>query len=958
MADPLSSGHLLAERDSTTRRRWLAPEVVQASPMDCGPSALHALATGFGVPVSYGRLREACQTDVDGTSIDALERVARELGLDALQVLVPADHVGHARAATLPAIAVTRIAGGSVHFVLVWRRVGRWLQVMDPGSGRRWIELETFRRSLYLHGVDLPAELWRRFAGSQSSTAVLRELLAGLGHSHARERVDEVLADPGWRALAALEAAARMARSLVAARALARGAEAERLIDALFARARDEAPAQHAAVPAVYWSVRPHPPAADGAQLLHVRGAVLLRALGLRTESAAAAAQKEGAPAASELALALAEPTPSVAGELWNALRGADLRVLLGLGLLTGAAALLVLVQALVFRALLELGPRLRLEGERLAVALLVVGFVLALALLELPLLAGFLRLGRHLEARLRVAFQERLPRLAQRWFGSRPSSDMAERAHGLFLLRQVPALAGRTVRALATLVFTAAGLCWLDPGSAALVLCATAAAVLVPLLFARLLAERELLVRSHHGALSRFYLEALVGLVAVRVHGAERALRREHEALLVEWARAGLKLARGALGLRVATSLAGAATAIALLAEHLAQSGTTPAALLFGYWALALPVLGEQLALVVLQAPSMRNAARRALEPLAAPYERETRENAAIPAREQPNLAPLAVVGRVELRAAGAVGSAPAPAVPAEKNTPLAMSGVALELRRVSLALGGHAVLRELDLALAPGEHVALVGRSGAGKSSLIALALGLQSPSTGELRADGRPLRGEALARLRSATAWIDPGVQLWNRSAFENLVYGVGATDELALARALEQTDLLELAGNLPRGLESPLGEGGSFLSGGEGQRMRLARAWLRSGVRLALLDEPFRGLDRRVRRKLLARARAHWSGATLLAVTHDIEDTLGFDRVVVLETGQLVEQGVPAALAADAGSHYARLLAAERELLARGWHAADWTRWRVEDGVVVSSRPAAGQPASARMDGGAR
>ena len=146
----------------STRRRFLAPEAVQASPMDCGPSALWSLAAGFELGVSYARLREACQTDVDGTSIDALEHVARELGLDALQMLAPVDHVGHPRAATLPAIAVVRLPGGTVHFVLVWRRVGRWLQIMDPASGRRWVPLEEFRRRLYVHGVDLPAELWRR----------------------------------------------------------------------------------------------------------------------------------------------------------------------------------------------------------------------------------------------------------------------------------------------------------------------------------------------------------------------------------------------------------------------------------------------------------------------------------------------------------------------------------------------------------------------------------------------------------------------------------------------------------------------------------------------------------------------------------------------------------------------------------------------------------------------------
>src|SRR5690348_13331820 len=75
-----------------TRRRWLAPEVVQTSNADCGPASLKCLLEGYGVHASYGRLREACQTDVDGTSIDALEEIAAKLGLGAEQVMLPLDY--------------------------------------------------------------------------------------------------------------------------------------------------------------------------------------------------------------------------------------------------------------------------------------------------------------------------------------------------------------------------------------------------------------------------------------------------------------------------------------------------------------------------------------------------------------------------------------------------------------------------------------------------------------------------------------------------------------------------------------------------------------------------------------------------------------------------------------------------------------------------------------------------
>ena len=142
------------------RRRWLAPEVIQTSAMDCGPAALKCLLEGFGVSVSYGRLREACQTSVDGTSVDTLETLARMLGLDAEQVMVPVEHVvapeGGADGAAdgssgdggssgssgtsdsaglLPAIAVVRLASGMTHFVVLWRRLGPYLQLMDSGAG-------------------------------------------------------------------------------------------------------------------------------------------------------------------------------------------------------------------------------------------------------------------------------------------------------------------------------------------------------------------------------------------------------------------------------------------------------------------------------------------------------------------------------------------------------------------------------------------------------------------------------------------------------------------------------------------------------------------------------------------------------------------------------------------------------------------------------------------------------
>lgn len=120
------------------RKRFLVPEVVQTSAMDCGPATLKCLLEGFGIPVSYGRLREACQTDVDGTSIDTLEETAIQLGLDAEQVMIPADHLLLAEAQALPAIVVVRQPNGLTHFIVVWCHHGHysrsWIRRSDgPG---------------------------------------------------------------------------------------------------------------------------------------------------------------------------------------------------------------------------------------------------------------------------------------------------------------------------------------------------------------------------------------------------------------------------------------------------------------------------------------------------------------------------------------------------------------------------------------------------------------------------------------------------------------------------------------------------------------------------------------------------------------------------------------------------------------------------------------------------------
>lgn len=873
------------------RRRLLAPEVIQTSAADCGPAALKCLLEGFGIHVSYGRLREACQTDVDGTSIDDLEEVATRLGLEAEQVMVPADHLLLPAVRLLPALAVTRLPNGSTHFVVLWRSHGPLLQVMDPASGRTFQTSTQFLRSLYLHTLRVPASEWRAWAASEGFLRPLGQRLARLGvPGGGRALLTACLEDPGWQGLATLEAATRLVEALVRSGGLRRGRQASRTLE-VFSRQASHEPA---AIPELFWPVRPAPPAeGEDRPGLLVTGAVLLN---IRGKRAGPRPEEPPRPLSPELAAALEEPPARPGRELLRLLRADGLLSPASLGAALVAATGGVLLEALLFRGLFDIGELLGAYPQRLGMLGMVLLALLLLLLLELPIATGVQRLGRHLEARLRIAFLEKLPRLGDRYLHSRPTSDMAERSHTLHSIRALPALGAQLLRTSLAMGMTALGITWLSPASAPLALGAAVLSVAFPLLVQRGMAETELRMRTHVGALSRFYLDALLGLVAVRAHGSERAVRRQHESLLSAWARAGRSFLRWAVAAEGLQALAGFGLSMWLFFDYLAREGTASGSLLLLYWALSLPMLGQEISLLARQYPLHRNITLRLLEPLGALEE-------------------------------------PAPPAHAPQPPPAAGPAASIHMEGVDVRAAGHLVLEDIHLSLAPGSHVALVGPSGAGKSSLVGLLLGWHRPARGRLLVDGAPLEGR-LQALRRQTVWVDPAVQLWNRSLLDNLTYG--SVEAPAPGPALGGADLHEVLGRLPEGLQTRLGEGGGLLSGGEGQRVRLGRALLNPHPRLVILDEPFRGLDRERRRELLARARQRWRDATLLCITHDVGETLGFERVLVIEGGRVVEDGAPRELAGRAQSRYRALVEAEEAVRRELWASAAWRRLRLTEG----------------------
>lgn len=909
---------------SITKRRFFVPEVVQTSAMDCGPATLKCLLEGFGISVSYGRLREACQTDVDGTSISTVEEVAVQLGLKAEQIMVPADHLLLPEARTLPAIVVVRQPSGLTHFVVVWSRHDRFVQVMDPATGRRWSSCQRFLEELYIHAFPVPAEGWRDWASSEEFCAPLRRRLVNLGldEPDIGALLGTALEGPGWRSLAALDAATRMVDSIVRAGGLEPGGETGRVLERFFKRAWEGAPGEGRIIPPAYWSVQSLPPDPDEGEQLLLRGAVLVRVLGVRAavpppsidQPAEDVEIEEPTPLSPELVAALEEAPSRPELELLRALRADGLLapavLLVALALAVGG----VIVEALLLRGMLDIGRSLNLVGQRIGAIGVLFSFVIALLLLELPIAGTVLRIGRRLETRLRIAFLEKIPGLGDRYFRSRLTSDMTQRAHDLRQLRILPSLGVTFLRLSFQIVLTAVGVIWLEPASAPIAILATIFAVGLSFVTQPILVERDLRLRTHIGALSHFYLDALLGLVPVRTHGAERAVRREHESLLVEWVHAGMEFYRVQTIIQAVMAFVGFGFAIWILFNYIAQGGEASGVLLLFYWALNLPVLGQALADVAQQYPIQRNRVLRLLEPLGAPDETDVQDD------DQ--------------------ADAPSPAEPRPK--PAKAKGAAIVMEAVSVQAGGHTILSGINLTIRAGEHIAIVGPSGAGKSSLVGILLGWHRPATGRALVDGAPLRGQRLQELRRETAWVDPAVQLWNRSLLDNLRYGDPSADSSLIGLAIEQADLFDILEKLPSGLQTPLGEGGGLVSGGEGQRVRLGRAMFRSGVRLAILDEPFRGLDRGKRRELLARARQHWQEATLICVTHDVGETQAFERVLVMEEGRIVEDDAPAALAAQPDSRYRAILDAEEAVRKELWSSAAWRRLWLEEGRLSEER----------------
>jgi thiol reductant ABC exporter CydD subunit len=227
-------------------------------------------------------------------------------------------------------------------------------------------------------------------------------------------------------------------------------------------------------------------------------------------------------------------------------------------------------------------------------------------------------------------------------------------------------------------------------------------------------------------------------------------------------------------------------------------------------------------------------------------------------------------------------------------------------------------AALDEASLQLHPGESVALVGASGAGKSTMANLLLRFVEPDRGRITVDGRPLETLDRSAWRASVAWVPQRPHLFEGSVADNIRLARPGASDTAVETAARAANATEFIERLPRGLATPVGEAGARLSGGQRQRLAIARAFLRDAPVL-ILDEATSHQDQASEAAIADALERLVAGRTVLVIAHRLHLAQRADHIAVLEAGRVLEVGSPAALLAADGP-YRRLFDDQGELIA--------------------------------------
>ena len=506
-----------------------------------------------------------------------------------------------------------------------------------------------------------------------------------------------------------------------------------------------------------------------------------------------------------------------------------------------------------------------------------------ALTLVALVLLAGFAdywatRLlaaaGLHVANDLRLSVLARLQRQSLRFHGKHRVGDLTTR-----VTSDVAYTQDMLVQVLATLLPATAlvigmfvVMVTLDPVFTLLALLSTP-----PLIWATRRARKELRsaarrVRKADGALASAATEDLSAIHLVQVFGLEHE-RLRHFAGLSE-----TSLTAGVESVRVQSQFGP-------LVE-VASVFSTAAVLWFG----AERVLSGHLSLGVLLV---------FITYLGSLYK---------PVKQLTKLSQVVSKGAAALERIGEVMDAPVDIVDVPGAVALPIRGQ-VEFRNVSFSYGREPVLRDLSLTIEAGQNVALVGPTGAGKSTIAALIPRLADVTAGQVLVDGIDVRRHQLAALRGQIATVLQDTVLLDGTLRENIICGYPGARDRDVRRAARLALVDEFAARLPDGLDTHIGERGANLSGGQRQRVAIARAILRDAS-IVILDEPTSALDAGSEELLVAALANLPQGRTKIVIAHRLSTVRDADRIFVLEHGRIVEDGTHSQLASYGGL-YAKL-----------------------------------------------